>query len=279
VKTEDWHEPFADDPVAVRLSRIQDPPVSTELMARVLAETPASKTRRIRRRHVLVALAALVVLGTVTAATPVGATVGRAILPKGMQQWFGIVSGAPPVITRPPNACSPSFPPISQISPGTTVWRSCPHGGAFGISRPLVVSVADAQRQVGFPIRAPAWLPPGLTVAGVEVDSGHSISVVCRKPGDDPTLPGLGVYISEHPGGQVGGSAVPSSGVQHVTVGGRPAVYVHGDYEGPPGVGRWTPNADAEELSWARDGVTYDLLTGGLHLSRGDLIRIAESMR
>jgi hypothetical protein len=277
--TQDWQEPFSDDPVGVRLSRIQDPPVTEELVRKVLSGAQALPKRRTWRRNALLALVVLVVLAAGLAATPAGKAVGRTVLPLGMQQWFGIVSGAPTVVTRPPNACSPSLPPISQIPPGATVTRPCPHGGSVSETRPIVLSVADAQSRVKFPIHTPTWLPPGLTVAGVEVDSSSSITVVCRRPGDDPTLPGRGVYISGHPGRQVGGSAVPSSSVQHVTVDGHPAVYVHGDYEGPPGVGRWTPTADAEELSWQQDGITYDLLTGGLHLSRADVIQIAESMR
>lgn len=219
-------------------------------MEKVLTGRPAPKTWRSRRRTLVVGGLALALIVTLTtpAGTAAAAAIVRSVLPPGLQQRLGLVVGAPPVVTRPPNA-----------QPGIRVTPN--------------LSLADAQAKVSFTIHTPRWLPDGVSFQGALVESHDSgVYLAYRRAGGG----GLGLAI--HQGTGVGGPAVPSA--ERVQVGGSPAYYVHGSYEssGPGTAATWNPAADDGELTWQRNGITYDLTAGGLHLSRTDLVRIAESI-
>ena len=278
----EWEDRLARDPLSVRLANVKGPAVSAEFLRRVLTAPRIATTRQLRGRRVLVSLAVVIVALAVLAATPAGPAIGKAILPAPLQQWFGLVGGAPNVITRPANACSgPGVPP--SMVPGRVYWHTCANGLRSGYFTPLYVGLEQAQAQVSFEITTPRWLPAGTAFAGVAVfgqdivDGPSSVSVEYLPFGR--TGPGPGIRIQEHPGTQVGGSAAPATAVQHVTVHGQPAVFIRGDYEssGPAGDSVWTPGADDEELSWEHGGLTYDMIAAGLHLTQQDLIRIANS--
>jgi hypothetical protein len=281
--TADLEQLLARDPLALRLSRVTDPTVSSDLLGRVLSRQGVAWRRPARRARRVLLAGAVVLMGVaVLAATPAGPAIGRAILPQGLQQWFGLVSGAPSVITPPANACSAPSPRPTMV-PGEVYWHTCPNGLRVGDFTPLYVGLATAQAQVTFHIETAAWLPAGLTLGGVAVfgndvvDGPSSVSVEYLPIGH--TGPGPGIRIQEHPGTQVGGSAVPASAVEHVTVDGQPAIFVKGDYESPrSAVGYWTPSADVEELSWQHGGLTFDMIASGLHLTAADLIRVAQSV-
>jgi hypothetical protein len=245
MKTSEWEELLAADPLSIRLSRIEDPAVPPRLMEKVLTGRPIPTTRRSRRMRKAVVVGGLA-LALIVVATP---AIARSILPPGLQQRLGLVVGAPAVITRPPNA-----------QPGIRVTPN--------------LSLADAQAKVSFTIPTPGWLPDGVSFKGALVEPNDSgVYLAYRGAG------GGGVGLAVHPGTKVGGPAVPAA--QRVQVDGSPAYFVHGSYEssGPGTAATWDPAADDEELTWQRNGITYDLTAGGLHLSRTDLVRIAESIR
>jgi hypothetical protein len=83
------------------------------------------------------------------------------------------------------------------------------------------------------------------------------------------------MFIQMHVGSAAGGYAVPAAAVQQVRVGGQPAVYARGSWDKS---GNWNGDANAELLSWEKDGLAYVLSASGLDLSREDMIRIAESL-
>jgi len=267
-------EPFARDPLAVRLAQLAYPPVPDDLAARVLAAAPTRRPRGLGWRRGLVPVAAVAVGFATIAVTPAGAAISDAL-----RQRFGLVAGAPQVITRPPGACVPTLPP--DVQPYDVLTPHCGSGGdTMKVIHVPPTSLADAQAHVGFPIHTPSWLPASVAFVGVRV----------LPPADDPELvflaggrrlTGPGLRIGERQGTGGGGSAVPASAIENVMVNGRPAVYAKGDYEeavgqGPGGV--WTPGADVQELSWEQSGITYDLTASGLRLTREDVIRVAESV-
>ena len=288
----DWEESLARDPLAVRLARIEHPPASAELTARVLSGAHAIRVRRIRGKHVLLAAAGLVVALSTVAATPAGTIIGQAV-----GQRFAIMVGAPETLHRPgPNDCAIYKNP-SGTSPNTTVTtftkngvtftkrtRKCKDGqtiSSVGYTEP-VLGLQQAQGLVTFRIRTASWVPSGLQLAGVGMDPkppdyssyGNHASVRYQAPHHSG-----GLTIYEQPGTPFGGSGVPSSAPHTVRVNGRPAVYVHGNYESSgTSDPTWNPNADVEELSWQADGITYDLSAYHLHLSERDLVRIADSI-
>ena len=286
----EWEESLESNRLAVRLARIEHPPAPAELMDRVLSGAHLIGTRRIRGRHVLLAAAGVVVALSTVAATPAGPIIGQAV-----QQRFGIMVGAPETLHRPgPDDCAIYTNP-SGTSPNTTVttftrngvsftkWtRKCKSGQTIwsvGYTEP-VLDLQQAQGHVSFRIRTASWVPSGLHLAGVGMDpkppdySSYGDHASVRYTGH-----GGGLTIDEQPGTPFGGSGVPSSAPHTVRVNGRPAVFVHGNYESSGTADpKWNPNADVEELSWQADGLTYDIRASDLHLSERDMIRIADSV-
>ena len=295
MKNTELDESLENDPLALRLARIEDPPVSEELMARVLSGKRTLGRRRVQRRHVAVAVVALAALAAGLLASPVGAA-GRGLL-----QNFGIMPGAPDTLHHPgPNDCAiyegaPNTTKTTFTRNGVTITeltRPAPKGckgGAtlrsWGYKEPIF-DLQHAQSLVSFHIRTAAWLPAGLKLRGVGMDpkppdfSTYSdrAMVIYRPPG---TSSGPNLTIEEQPGSPNGGSGVPSSAVRDVRVNDHPALYRHGNYDQPDPQGRavWNPNGDVSELSWHAGGITFDITAYHLHLSRSDLIRVAESVQ
>ena len=134
-------------------------------------------------------------------------------------------------------------------------------------------SLEDAQRQVAFRLRTPSWLPAGVEFRGARADAdGRGGGMSYRAT--DGSLGGFGVIMRQ--GQEQGGYAVPGSATRPVQVHGLPAVYVQGAWNEAD---QWQPAADAGLLSWQEDGFTFVLTHSGLHLSREDVLRIAESLR
>lgn len=295
MKKTELDKSLENDPLALRLSRIEDPPVSQELIDRVLSGKRPLRRRRVRRRHVAVAAVALAALTAGLVATPIGAA-GRGLL-----QNFGIMPGAPQILQHPgPNDCAiyagaPNTTTRTFTKNGVTIteWsRPAPKGckGYGGTLRswsfkPPIYDVPRAQSLVSFPIRTPSTLPPGLQLVGVSVlpkppdfsTYEDQARVIYRPPGDSS---GPNLTVVEQPGTPNGGSGVPSSSVKRITVNGHPAVYTHGTYDqpDPQGPAVWNPNGDVSELAWQADGITFDITAYHLHLSRPDLIKVAESV-
>lgn len=219
--------------------------------------------RYVGRRRALAGLAAVAVVIAVLSATPVGAVLARAVLPSWLQQRFGLVVGAPAVVTPP---CRPNSSGIPSANRGVIVTPN--------------LSLSEAQRLVGFPIPTPGWLPPLVTFQGALAgepqgsDRSQVYLYYASQKGDG------GVGFSVKMGTPTGGSAVPAASAVRVHVNGQPGYFVHGSYvdSGPCTPARWNPSADDEELTWGANGYTYDLTVGKLNLSTSAVIRIADSV-
>lgn len=288
-------ESLENDPLALRLSRIQGPPVPEGLMASVLSGRPAPRRRRVRRSHLLAAVAVVAALLTVVAASPLGVSARVGFL-----QRFGITAGTPQTLPHPgPNDCAiykgaPNMTKTTFTRNGVTIteWtRPAPKGCGGGTLRmdtyqPPMFDLQHAQAVVSFPIRTPASLPAGLQLEGVSMDPkppefstfADQATLIYRPRGK---ASGPNLSIKEQPGTPNGGTGAPSSSVKEVSVSGHPAVYVHGNYDQPDpnGPATWNPNGDVSELAWQANGVTFDVTASGLHLSKTDLVRVAESVQ
>jgi hypothetical protein len=292
----DWEGSLTRDPLARRLSRIEHQPAPPELLARVLSGAHGLRTRRIRGRHVLLLAAGLVVALSTVAATPAGPAIESAL---GQRFAFMVVPDKPDQGTR--SSCEILVQNGIVKSPNTTVTtftrngvtftqytRRCKKGGVITSVgfRPPLLDLQQAQGLVSFRIRTASWVPAGMQLRGVYVYP-KSPDYAAYNPDDASVTYGhVGsssgpvVTIDERRGAPFGGSAVPSSAASTVRVNGRPAVYAHGNWEpsstGSPKV--WNPKQDVGELSWQADGITYDMIAAGLHLSEADMIRIADSV-
>lgn len=241
------------DPLALRLRSLALPEPSDSLR-RAIAHpaSPSPTARRVRRGPVL-ALGAGVVAISVAVVTPIGATLARGVLPEGLQQRLGLVEGSPQTL---------QLPDASHRHPGVLATPN--------------LTLAQAQAGVDFRIPAPTWLPHGVAFGGALVDSPTSVVLHYAGPAKGS---GMGVEITE--GSPTGGSAVPSGSLQAVSVNGAPAFFAHGSYvdNGAGTSPRWDPQADAQMVTWTAGGFTYTVSASGLHLSKNDVLRFAESLR
>lgn len=268
------------DPLAVRLTHVGLPPLSARHRS-VLAGSATvarSSARRPRRRYA-VAVAVVAAISVVLTITPVGAAIGRAVLPAGLQQRLGLVEGAPSVLTPPSRVAGAagrratattgpcSFSSTSKRFPTVTGPVECTPS----------LSLADAQRQVAFRIPVPSVLPQGVTYRGALVLAPHTVYLSYGRPGDQPGAVGLSVRDDA----PVGGPAVPAGAAQAVAFGdGTVGYFVRGAYDdnGPGTPAHWDPSADDVELTWQRGTITFDLTAGALHLGEADLLKIAQSV-
>jgi hypothetical protein len=163
----------------------------------------------------------------------------------------------------------------------TTVRIGPPAPGATAVSVPVpMYSLEEAQKRVPYPIPQPSWIPAGFRLRGVFV--GHDDVVTVSYVSDDWQVKvNSGAFgFSVHPGTEpsLGGTAIPSTAIRHVTVNGAPAIYAQGAWEHQPDGMTWHGDADAVRVAWAADGFTYDLSGSKTDLGRDGLIRIAESI-
>lgn len=268
-------EVLDSDPLAVRLAAADVGRPSQQLRVSVTQmrplSDPAVRHRRLSSRTSRATMAVLAAI-SVLVVTPAGAALGRAILPDGLQQRLGLVVGAPAHLApgggqQAPNASGAT---TGQVPPGTSMI-----GGGGVIVRPSL-AVAEAQRLVDFPIPQPRELPSGLIFHGAWVDATHSVFL---DYADSNTERSIGLEVRR--GAAIGGSAVPAGSVRQVAVADGPAYYVHGSYEdaGPGTVAIWNASTDDVELTWQRDGFTYNLTAAGLHFSSSEAIQVAQSVR
>ena len=255
-----------------------DVPAPGRLRPAILAGTH----RRIagnRHRRVATAAAAGTAAACIVAVTPAGHAIAHSVLPEGLQQRLGLVEGAPRTLTPPGGAnrgATASHPAVSPI-PCSAVPTPGPglSGGGFECYPDL--SIAAAQAKVAFPIATPSVLPAGVRYRGASTTGPHDVILQWLRSDGRPGALGLEIRDA---GALAGGSAVPSGTVQRVSVGGASGYVVRGDYEdnGPGTAAHWNPNADDYELTWTRNGLTFNLTAGGLQLSVSDLVHIAESV-
>lgn len=163
----------------------------------------------------------------------------------------------------------------------TTIRNSPPAPAATAVSEPVsMYSLEEAQTRVPYPIPQPSWIPAGFHLRGVFV--GHDGFVALSYVSDDWSTSGNsgGFGLSVHPGTEpsLGGIAIPSTAIRHITVNGAPAIYAQGAWEHQPDGITWHGDADAVRVAWAADGFTYDLSGSKTDLGRDGLIRIAESI-
>lgn len=163
---------------------------------------------------------------------------------------------------------------------------------------PSLLSLAEAQQQVPFPIRTPAWLPEGVSLAGVRVDRTtvstsaqiaelRIAALLTYRSVSAPDAASAQMNLEIVSGPNVAPFLLPRSRAQSVLVNGQEATYVRGgwrsDGQGDPeetlGDLRWDDSIDSAWLSWHEDGLTYTLSAFGLGLDKGQLLRVAESLR
>lgn len=166
--------------------------------------------------------------------------------------------------------------------PPIQMGRSAPPGvtGPSHVTAQRVqyLPLIEAQSHVALPIRVPAWMPPGFTLAGVAVEGATQVRVQYYGPTDrGASVAQRAVGITETQGHPPEDYVFLPDNAQDVRVAGQAALYVHGAWK--PDLGGWDSQADVDTVAWQAGDVTYMLQSDGAGLRREDLLRIAASLR
>lgn len=231
--------------------------------------------RSIGRRRLTVCLVALLLVVGLPATLLGAQDLIRGRIPAVVQQRPGV---ALVDSTAVPPALPPPSTPTTRASQQATAIPAVATSGSFRITP---ISLAEAQQQVPWPIRQPAWLPLGLTLQGVQVVSNTTATSMPSGPFQTvllyrPSAEASSVLAIEQTANWYQGRyGFPASAAQDVRVNGQPATYVAGVWTSG---GQWDATANVGTLSWQEGEFTYTARFNELGLTREDLIRIAESL-
>ena len=218
------------------------------------------KTKRLTRvpRFALVAVM-LVALLAAALLTPQGRALSQSIL-----QFF----------TQAEETTVP-LPP-SQIAAG----EPDPSAPTAEPPAPLI-SVAEAEAQVGFGVAELPFVPDGLNYLGARL-YGDAVTIEYQTPGYDGHL-----IIKQSQQGfvQSDWDRVPAEAVVPVKIGELDGEFTQGTFVVYAGetVGTWNPEAPILRLRWAKDGVWFEMTKSGYaeaieYLDQAGLIELAESL-
>lgn len=228
---------------------------------RLLPQLPSPRIPSFSTKLVLMAgLAALLAIG----AWPVfGESVQRWVVPREVSSLPGSVVASEQRSLRRQQP-TPSADPLPLL--GATPAALPVPTPRSGLDR------AELQRQAGFPVVEPTWLPPGCQPVEASVDAAGQIFV---------NLTYSCLHVVEHVVHSVQRPYVGAGSTQEVTVSGQPAVYVDGSWTqvlGKNAAPQW--RSGLSQLLFVRDNVLF-ILDGprGQQLSKDDLIHTAESLR
>jgi hypothetical protein len=145
----------------------------------------------------------------------------------------------------------------------------------------LLVSVAEAEAQVGFRVAELPLVPDGLNYLGARL-YGDAVSIEYQTQGYDGHL-----IIKQSQQGfiQSDWDKVPAHAVVPVKIGELDGEFTHGTFVVYAGetVGTWNPDAPILRLRWVQDGVWFEMIRSGnaeeiAYLDQAGLIELAESL-
>jgi hypothetical protein len=157
---------------------------------------------------------------------------------------------------------------------------------------PHTMSLVEIQQKAPFVVSTPLWLLPGVQYSGGFVSAtatGSQVSLIYhyRVSLDEPLTPATPFLLLVITHGFVASAPLlPDEQAQTTTVGGYPALYVHGSWVGrlPQTAGerttnlQWDKTLDTAWLSWQAADLTYLLYAQDLQLTQTDLTHVAESL-
>ena len=144
-----------------------------------------------------------------------------------------------------------------------------------------LVSVSDAEVQIGFSVAALPYAPEGLSFLGARVYN-NQVNL------EYETANQAGHLIIAQSRGEFNQSEwdfVPPEAVSPVTINGSEGEFVVGTFVLYPGAkqGTWNPDADMLRLRWEKDGILYEITKYGddesiRYLDQPAMIKIAEDL-
>lgn len=144
-----------------------------------------------------------------------------------------------------------------------------------------LISVDEAEAQVGFDVADLPFVPDGLTYLGARL-YGDAVSIEYQTEGYDGHL----IIMQSQDGFmQSDWDQVPAGAVVPAKIGELDGEFTHGTFVVYAGetVGTWNPDAPILRLRWAQDGVWFEMTKTGnaeaiAYLDLAGLIELAESL-
>jgi hypothetical protein len=144
-----------------------------------------------------------------------------------------------------------------------------------------LISVAEAEAQVGFGVAELPFVPDGLNYFGARL-YGDAVSIEYQTQGYDGHLI---IKQSQQEFVQSDWDKVPASAVVPVKIGELDGEFAQGTFVVYAGetVGTWNPDAPILRLRWVQDGVWFEMTKSGnaeeiAYLDQAGLIELAESL-
>ena len=216
-------------------------------------------TRPHRIPRLRFAILVIVALLAVAFATPQGRTFAHSILQFFMRAESTTVPLRPSqIVTSEPDPSAPTAEPPAPL-----------------------ISVAEAEAQVGFGVAELPFVPDGFNYLGARL-YGNAISIEYEAQGGGGNL-----IIMQSQAGfiQSDWDKVPANAIVPVKIGGLDGEFVRGTfvvYAGETSA-TWNPNAPILRLRWVKDGVWFEMTKFGdvkaiETLDQAGLIELAESL-
>jgi hypothetical protein len=246
------------------------PSSQVELWPAVKASLVAESYQRVQRggmkprtRHRIPRLAfvpaVIVALLAVGFLTPQGRALSQTL-------WQFFVPAESKAFPLPPSQIVPSEPDLSAA----TAEPPAP-----------LISVAQAEAQVGFDVAELPFVPDGLNYLGARL-YGNAVSIEYETQGRDGHLI---IMQSQEGFVQSDWDRVPADAIVPVAIGDLDGEFTRGTFVVYAGetAATWNPNAPILRLRWTEDGVWFEMTKYGNaeaidYLDRAGLIELAESL-
>lgn len=241
-------------------------PSTPNLSGRIQSMAQPAATSRTMSRLAWAALVLVIVASVLLAVPPVRAAVLE-VLRFGAVRIFLVEPTPTP--TLPPPAASPAPRPTATPRPTPTPLASL-------LDLAGQTTLAEAQTQVDFPIRLPAY-PPNLGPPDqvfLQDFDGPLLVLVWLVPGQPDRVR---LSLHELGPGTFAGKGAPTV-IEETTVNGKPALWLEGEHLLTLRNGNFSPRrlVDGHVLLWVEDEITYRLETD---LTLEEAVRVAESVR
>jgi hypothetical protein len=241
-------------------------PATPDLAGRIRSMAQPAPTGRIRSRLAWAALGLVIVASALLAVPPVRAAVLE-VLRFGAVRIFLVEPTPAP--TLPPPAASTAARPTATPRPTPTPLASV-------LDLAGQTTLAQAQAQVDFPIRLPAY-PPDLGPPDqlfLQDFDGPLLVLVWLAPGR-PDRVRLSLHLLGP--GTFAGKDAPTV-IEETVVNGKPALWLEGEHLLALRNGNFSPRrlVEGHVLLWVEDDITYRLETD---LTLEEAVRVAESVR
>jgi hypothetical protein len=142
-------------------------------------------------------------------------------------------------------------------------------------------NVAEVEKQAGYDVLEPTWLPDILTFKGASIEEEHNIVRIFYQYEDTNGLVLREELFQITEDCELCGTVGASAEIKTVTIGDTTGEYVEGTWNLTDSGPVWVSDPYLKTLRWQVDGMAYELLYMGPpeSLSQADMVAIAASLK